>query len=314
MRYQQDLQVKLQERYRRLYKAGWSTYEHEARYLCEFIRSIPALRFLVESIERAEPELDPAQWKVENIGWNKFDLPQTEDGHAKLCWYLLEEFAEPGHRPMDVGHAIDVGENNLDSLCRIATEGVVEPLIEYLQERIGDSSDVLHLLERYVRRVEWFEKDRLWAAYEADTKRGEATYDRDVRQFLFDQGIEYPFSQPRSASGEADVVADLDEEDPLVCEIKLFDGDVGYLAKGFHQAVFYANDYRKTSAYLVIFNLTENVLQIGSDASGKHWPPRLEVGGVTVFIIVVSARPQPTASKRGKAQLIKIGKSQLVEE
>ncbi len=43
------------------------------------------------------------------------------------------------------------------------------------------------------------------------------------------------FSQPRSASGESDVVANLDDEDRLVCETKLYDGDrygKAYVAKG----------------------------------------------------------------------------------
>src|SRR5262249_47550525 len=134
------------------------------------------------------------------------------------------EFAEPGHRPLDVGRAVDADERNLDALCRTATETVVEPLIEWLQEEIGKSSDVLYLLERYVRRVEWFERARLWQTYEAATRR-EDVYDRDLRAFLFDQGIDYPFSQPRSASGEADVVAGTDSDDPLVCEVKLYDGE-----------------------------------------------------------------------------------------
>jgi hypothetical protein len=58
--------------------------------------------------------------------------------------------------------------------AQTATEVVVEPFIEYLQEQIGDSSDVLYLLERYVRRVEWFVQESLWTAYQADTARGEA--------------------------------------------------------------------------------------------------------------------------------------------
>jgi hypothetical protein len=70
------------------------------------------------------------------------------------------------------------------------------PLFDYLSERIGEDSSVLFLLERYVRRVEWFERERLHEAYAADTRQGEKVYDEDLRRFLFDQGINMPFSQP----------------------------------------------------------------------------------------------------------------------
>jgi len=92
------------------------------------------------------------------------------------------------------GHTLEMSQNNLNVGVRTATEAVVEPLIEFPQERIGEASDVPYLLERYVRRVEWFEQERLFAAYEADTAHGETIYDTDLRQFLFEQGIDYPFS------------------------------------------------------------------------------------------------------------------------
>jgi hypothetical protein len=108
-------------------------------------------------------------------------------------------------------------------------------LVGYLQEQLGAASDVLYLLERYVRRVEWFDRARLWEEYHRDKVRGEALYDRDLRRFLFEQGIDYPFSRPASASGEADIIADLSTDDPLVCEVKLFNaGSYGrsYIGKG----------------------------------------------------------------------------------
>jgi len=220
-----------------------------------------------------------------------------------------------GNAAFQFGHQLHPSDNTGDGGMRIATERVVEPLIEYLQERIGETSDVLYLLERYVRRVEWFEQDRLWAAYDADTAHGEATYDKDLRRFLFEQGIDFPFSQPKSASGETDVVANLDEDDPLVCEMKLYDGEKyskAYVAKGVHQAVSYARDYGKTSAYLVIVNLSKRHLKLPSDGEANEWPPRIDVGGVTVFLVQVRALPQPSASNRGKAEVVSVSKDDLL--
>lgn len=315
MNFQRDLQVRLQERYRRLYKVDYQLYKNEAGYLVSYIRSTPALRYLIEDVERSHPEIDPATWITERFGWHQAEWPETETGRAKVAWHLLQQWAQEDNAAAMFGHSLDSSQNNLGVGARTATEAVVEPLVEFLQERIGEASDVLYLLERYVRRVEWFEQERLFAAYEANTTRGESIYDTDLRQFLFEQGIDYPFSQPRSASGESDVVANLDGDDPLVCEVKLYDGTrygKPYVAKGVQQAASYGRDYGKTSAYLVVVNLSAKHLQFHSDAEAMEWPPRIDVGGVIVFVVQVRALPQTSASKRGTAEVVTFTKDDLL--
>jgi hypothetical protein len=317
VKYQQDLQVRLQERYRRLYKVGSSLYTDEAGYLVAFIRATPALRYLIEDIQRAEPELDPGDWVANHFSWNKSEWPATEEGRAKVAWHLLQEWAQKEHGAAMFGHILDRSQSSMDAGARTATETVIEPLVEFLQERIGKASDVLYLLERYVRRVEWFEKQNLYEQFCNDTRRGEATYDRDLRRFLFEQGVDYPFSQPKSASGQSDVVGNLDGDDPLVCEVKLFDGDQyskRYIAKGVHQAISYARDYSKITAYLVVFNLSEKVLQFLTEGPVDDWPPRIEAGGVTLFLVEVRALPKPSASARGPVQLVTVTKEDLLRE
>jgi hypothetical protein len=294
MNFQRDLQVRLQERYRRLYKAGYQLYKNEAAFLVEFIRSTPALRYLVENLERSALDLDPKQWVAEHFGWHTAEWPPSEDGRAKVAWHLLQEWAQADQGAAMFGHTLDPSEKSLAAGARTATEAAIEPFIEFLQERIGEASNVLYLLERYVRRVEWFEQERLWAAYQADTAHGEHIYDTDLRRFLFEQGIDYPFSQPKSASGQSDVVANVEGDDPLVCEVKLYDGasyNKSYLAKGVQQVTNYAHDYGKTTAYLVIFNLSTKILHLPSDGGQKEWPPRIDMGGVTVFLVHVRALP-----------------------
>lgn len=315
MNYQRDLQVRLQERYRRLYKAGDALFKTEAGYLIEFIRATPALRYLVENVERSDSEIDPAKWIDEHVTWQAVSWPPTETGRAKVAWHLLQEWSQADHGAAMFGMTLDHSQNNIDAGTRTSTEAVVEPLIEYLQERIGEASDVLYLLERYVRRLEWFEQERLWAAYQADTAHGEQIYDTDLRKFLFEQGIDYPFSQPKSVSGQSDVVANVETGDPLVCEVKLYDGasyNKSYLAKGVQQATSYAHDYGKTTAYLVIFNLPAKMLHLPSDGEHNQWPPRIDVGGVTVFLVQLRALPQTSASTRGAANVVTVTKDDLL--
>ena len=315
MNFQRDLQVRLQERYRRLYKVDSQLYKHEAGYLVKFIQSAPALRYLIEDVERCEPELDPGAWVSERFSRHKAEWPESEAGRAKVAWHLLQRWAREDDSAAMFGLMLDRSQKNMGVAAHTATEAVIEPLIGFLQERIGEGSDILYLLERYVRRVEWFEQQRLFGAYQADSTRGETIYDTDLRRFLFDQGIDYPFSKPRSPSGESDVVANIEGDDPLICEVKLYDAKSygkAYLAKGVQQAVAYARDFGKTSAYLVVVNLSAKHLRLPTDDLPKEWPPRIDVGGVIVFIVQVRGLPQPSASTRGTAQVIVVTKDDLL--
>ncbi len=110
-----------------------------------------------------------------------------------------------------------------------------------------EPSNVLYLLEKYKRRVEWFHHDELLTRLRADSRQSEDAVEAHLREYLFDQGIDYPFSQPRSPGGRVDVAADIGEERPLILELKLFDlaRSYGkrYLRKGFRQIQTYADDY-----------------------------------------------------------------------
>jgi len=314
VRYERDLQVKLQGRYRRLFKTDSQTaFIREMSYFRTFLLNSPLLNAIIENITTSEPELDPAKWLTEHSSRGDYDWPESEVGRAKVVWHLMNVIAD-GEDPFRIGFLFSTS-TKLSALLRDLTEHAVEPFVEYLEERIGSESELLYTLERFTRRLEWFDQDELYRAYEEDTKRGEAGYDRYFRRFLFDQGIDYPFSQPHSASGNADVVSGIEGDDPLVSEVKLYDGDqygVSYLAKGFTQALSYAHDYSKTVAHLIVINLSEHGLQFPSDEPVGIWPPRLHVEGVTVYIVTARAKPLPSASKRGTSAPKVVTREQLV--
>jgi hypothetical protein len=313
MRYEQGLQIRLRERYRRLFKTGHEVYSREVNYFRQFILGTPALRAIVETLERAEPDLDPDQWVSEHFDFHSYDWPPSETGRAKVVWRLINRWAD-GEDAFGLAHSFS-DERNIDSALRIVTENTVEPFVEYLEERLGSESEILYLLERFKRRLEAFDQEELYRLYQDNTRKGEDVYDRYLRKFLFEQGIDYPFSQPASASGRADVISDLEGDDPLVCEVKLYDGDqygIPYIGKGLNQAVEYAHDFGKTVAHLVIINLSEHSLQLPSDEDPKLWPPRLHVSGVTVYLVVVRALPLPSASKRGRSTPKVVNREDLV--
>lgn len=234
MRYQQNLQVSLRERLRRLMVANLEDASHEVRLVAGWITDQPALRVILTEAERAEPGLDPdalvsalgqgGTGLARNFRWPS----QTEGGRAvlvlQLMWQIAAEDADGTDSAQIVlNYAPAISSADFHGLWREFTERILRPLFDYLDERVGAESSVLYVTERYVRRVEWFDRDDLYARAMQDTRKTEEVYDADLRRFLFSEGINMPFSQARSASGLSDVLADLDSEDPLVCEVKIYD-------------------------------------------------------------------------------------------
>lgn len=290
-RFEHDLRVQLHERRNRLYKASWEIWSNEAGLMLTWMRSEPYLTAMLTEIEAAP--IDAQAWRATSVGHHGINYPDDELQRAKVC---LDMFSE---------RDFSVARTSASAFAEQATEfveKVVDPLVHYLEDRIEDGGSVLGILERYKRRSEWFHQADLHARYEADPSRGEAALDAHLREYLVDQGIEFPFSQAQSPSGEADVVSTGDT--PLALEIKLFLPDAGkdraYLRQGFAQAYRYAADYGLPAGYLVAFNLTDGVLAFGSDHP-ERWPPSIVVADRTVFCISIDANPdRPTASKDRK--------------
>jgi hypothetical protein len=317
VRYQQDLQVALRDRLRRLMTAQYTAYGHEAALVCDWISSQPALRAILTEITSAEPDVSVKEWEQACAGrQNLIWLTKTEAGRARVIWEWLQEVAQPDtsvhNRPM----LMISSERNINAGLREVTESAVMPLFDYLGERVGSESSVLYFLERYVRRVEWFDRGELHERYQANTRQGEKVYDDHLRRFLFDQGLDMPFSQPKSASGLSDVIGELDTDDPLVCEVKIFDADTHDkrgIASGVHQVINYAQDYSKNAAYLVIINLSGRAVELPTDGSDTNWPRFVDIAGVRVHLISVRALPTVSASKMGKAKPVVITRGDLAD-
>ena len=205
-------------------------------------------------------------------------------------------------------------------MLRDFTEVVVDPLVNYLHDQIDDAGNVLYLIERFKLKAEWFTRNELYSLYQGDTSVGEARLDQELRATLFEGGVDYPFSQPSSPSGKADVVALLGSDDPLVLEVKVFDPDrskdKSNLRQGFHQVFRYSNDYNQSLGYMVIFNCSDKQLVISSEEEAKAvFPPRITYGGKTFFVIPINIHPDTvSASKEKPTSRLTIGYKDLIGE
>lgn len=129
MRYQQDLQVALRDRYRRLVVAEYSTIGHEIQLVAGWIDSQPALRGILTEAERVEPDLDFNAWEKSLASSRIFNwTSRTEAGRATLAWRLLRHIAEdPADRARDtaLGYAMSIGRtSSLDDRSRAFVQTV----------------------------------------------------------------------------------------------------------------------------------------------------------------------------------------------
>jgi|GEM_PF-539678 len=303
MYYLLNLRVQLQERRNRLFKSGYSTYHAELRYLFQFLHKNPCTRSLLTSLD-SEVTLNVDDWYAECVSARHAVFPPTESGRAKVCSEILKLLDVDNSRNAVFRWAgLFTTETKLDPILRDLTEAVVDPLVNYLHDRIDDASNVLYMIERFKLKSEWFRKKELYSLYAADTRLGEANLDRELRLSLFEGGIDYPFSQPVSPSGKADVVSLSDAEDPLVLEVKVFDPDRGrgkdHIRQGLHQVLKYSNDYNKNVGFLIVYNCSSTPLMIAPDTEAKgEIPSRIEYGGRNFFVVTVNVNPETTAASR----------------
>ena len=318
MLYLRNLRVRLQERRNRLYRTDSITYDAELRYFLQFLAENTYIRSLLATLD-ANTSVDFEQWTAELSDMREMQFPQNEEGRAKVCYGILKRCVNDKLDDYTIEWARRFSfETNLAAMLRDLTEAVVDPVVNFLHDRIDDEGNVLYLIERFKLKVEWFRRKELFRLYQNDTSIGEASLDQELRASLFEGGIDYPFSQPSSPSGKADVVALLDTDDPLVLEVKVFDPDNSkgkkHLRQGFHQVLRYANDYNQSLGYLVIFNCSDRQLVISpEEPSEADFPPRITHGGKTFFVIPVNIHPgTPSASKEKPASRQVINFRELV--
>ena len=303
MLYLRNLRVHLQERKNRLYESDYRTYDDELRRFLKYLNDNRYTRCLLDVLD-ANSDVDFEEWVTDESNLEHLRFPVSEEARAKVCYGVMKQSAEAkhGYGAADRGSSFSSAPQ-VDASLREFTDVLVGPLVNFLQDQIDEQGNVLYLIERFKLSVEWFRRRELFCLYRENTRVGEAVLNQQLRASLFEGGVDYPFSQPSSPSGQADVVASLGSDDPLVLEIKVFDPfrskDRSHLRQGFHQVLRYANDYNQSVGYLVIFNCSDGPLVIASgQAPDAEFPPRITYGGKTFFIIPIDLNPDTASASK----------------
>jgi hypothetical protein len=269
------------------------------RALKEFCEETPTIAQVVHQLPDIPYDFE-MDWREISAMW-----PSGIQGYG-VRWSAICQVVEGGTQMVSTAW-LQIGDRESIGLQKWATIFVV-PLAQYILDQLEVASSILYLLLRYKRWAEWFEAARLRQVYDNE---GEDGLDRDVRRFLFENGIDYPFSQPRSPGGQVDIVAGLETNDPLVLEVKVWDSNKSYginrVRDGLRQVMNYVSQYGKDRGYLLVFNVDVEPLHFTTEQPTTEWPPRLMLGGRTYFFVDIHIATQTEpVSVREKGKMVRV--------
>lgn len=317
MYYTHNLRTNLQEWRNRLHKSNQLNFENNFRF---FLAKLEEVKLLKSLLEEATEEYKKDEVFLEETTKEVFDQYtegvtfKNEKDAAATCHQIIKYLLTQGHSPNELAFNMAWGQSN-DDRRESFLDNFVEPIVLYCHDQIDNGNSILYLLEKYKFRTEWFLRKGLVDKYR--NGGSEQTFEDDLRLYLFDQGIDYPFSTPKSASGRADIVGQLDQDDPLVLEIKIFDSEKSYgknkIIAGFAQIVKYSNDYNKNLGFLVIFNLDNVEVNIETTNEVKSFPKTVIFNDKSYFIIFINLNQDLTASQQGRLRIENINEKELFE-
>ena len=311
----QDLRFRLQRRVRRLASSGGPHYHAALSQLWLFCQGNVTLAALLDELEQEFPEVEEAAIKITET--RQAASGTTYRADAALCLAVIRRCLEYETPQGSIDLEVFIGgHGNFDDAAEAFHERYVEPLFEYVDERIDESRLTLALLLRYRTRCELFHRDRLRLACEEDPQRGEDRLTRDLFEYLFTAGREIQW-EPRSASGRVDLIESQSGEDRLVAEAKVFNPqrglDAAHVRQGFTQIRAYMRDHDSVFGYLVVFQTGDTDLDfaVETTASGT---PFIQHDNRTTFVITIDLREhKTTASKRKKPKVSEITSAQLIQ-
>lgn len=305
MYYNHNLQVRIKTHLDRLYISSYWQFPTNYHIFFSDFKRINIVTYLLEEAAQRhsfiEAQLTIAKENYPNGDFSMADIRFGSDSdraaflHRLNLWWI-EQNADVAELALQYsGSSGDYPDQQQSFIYEY-----IQPIIHFLLDSISQSSSVLYLLEKYKFRSENFLGKELLSKYRSLQKHYEQFLEDDLRLYLFDNGIDNPFSTPKSVSGRADIVGLLDTSDPLIIEIKIFDSEKQYRQKritdGFEQVVRYCNDFNKTTGYLVVFVFDNVEFEISETPSDKTWPQRVEKGAKLIYLVFINLSDRASAS------------------
>jgi hypothetical protein len=322
--YIQNIRYKLQKRFRKINSCDYTLFHNYLNQFFCFLNDNPLLKGIIDDLT--------LRYKVEDLQEDEIRHPEIEKKYlmdefycASLAYQCLKyclnnnEKDKPGiiGQKISKEYGISYDKDEMEEGIEAFRKVLLESLYDYIDEQLDDQRIILSLLRRYKHRCEWFKSQYLSSLLtEKNTRVWEKTITADLYTYLHDQGIDFTI-EPSSASGEIDLIAEQNKDDPLVADAKIFNPtkqkDKQYLISGFNQLYTYTEDYNEPFGYLIIFKTCEDGLKF--DLSGNiQNTPFISHNGKTIFFIIIDIfQYEKSASQRGKHKTHLITEQELMD-
>ncbi len=313
-----NLRTDLQEWKNRLYRAPYAQFGNQLKYLLNNLENNSQIKGLIQETINKHTFSDEDFDKQTERERRGVDMEFESEIHQTAYCYQFLKYIIKKAGNYNLHNLTIFSRRDFNDTKTKIVEDYISPIIYYLHDKLDKSNSTIYLLEKYKRRTEWFTKKELFEKYKTADKSYEQILEDDLRLFLFDQGIDYPFSTPTSASGRADIIGEIETDDPLIVEIKIFDRSKSYgkerIKDGFNQIVKYANDYNKDVGYLVIFNMDEAELNFNFTDNNNIFPPSIQFNNKIFYFVIINSANNITASKSGTIQEIEVTEKELTKK
>jgi len=252
--------------------------------------------------------------KLLNQKQNQVLYCETEEEATTIDYCSLRQPNKLNNVPQIQRPALNYNRSDkLSEVLDCIRDICLETFYEYVDEKLDAQRAMLTLLMRYKLRSEWFYRDHLLKI--SQTKGGgEKALALDIYSYLYDQGIDFTI-EPSSITGEIDLMAVQNTENPLLLDTKIFDGKgrgKTYIRKGFNQIYTHTQQYNEFFAYLLIYKTTEKDLRFSLRLSGNI--PMVIHNHKTIFLITIDLYPHDKpASKRSLIKATEITEQEFID-
>lgn len=310
--YIQNIRYKLQKRYRKVNSSDKDIIHFTLNQFLSFLNENSLLKDIIDDLVLRNPNVEIDSGHIPSC---EIEVFKNENTNATAAYKIISACLKSSMPRVEC----NVGYNYTDRRGSIFNEGLesfkslfVEPLYEYIDEQLDEQRAILNLLRRYKHKCEWFPNAHLKELADKD-KEKDLSY--HLYEFLYDQGLEFSI-EPSLASGSTDLISSQNSEDPLIADVKVFDGDdrgKSYIVEGFNQIYTYTLNYNEPFGYLIIFKTCEKDIKF-SLANETYSTPYVIHNNKTIFIITIDVcnYDGKTASKRGRLKASEIKEEDLI--
>lgn len=318
--YLQNIRYKLQKRVRSLKSTNQRMYYFALSRFWNFLMEQELIRSILIDLEKRHPEVSNDADVYCNVNNQNYNVPETELENSALCYFIIKklmflDYSDCENLIPKIGFKF-IREIDFEKGFTAFNDYVVDSLYEYIDENIDDQRAILNYIVRYKHKCEWFKSKELFSIWNNNLNKGEHFLQRDLYEYLFDQGIDL-YIEPTSASGEIDLIENQQNDNRLLAEVKIFNPEKSrgknYIAKGFRQLYDYTLNYNESFGYLIIFKTCDIDLSFSLKTEDRFINYINHNNKIIFFVMIDIFDYEKSASKRGKLKTEVVTEDYLIE-